>query len=66
MQPGDADGGIGLVHRAIGLDSQIPFLDALARGEAGRAVISGACVDLVEHDHGAMSRPRHAEPSMAG
>ena len=52
MQPRDADRGIDLVERAVGGDAQVVFLAPLAGAERGGAVIAGAGVDLVEHDHG--------------
>ena len=52
VQARDADGGIGLVKRAVGGDPQIIFLAPLAAAERGRAVVAGAGVDLVEDHHG--------------
>src|SRR5262249_49733584 len=51
MQPHHADRSIGLVDRAIGRDAQIVFRPALAGAERGGAVIAGAGVDAVAHDH---------------
>ena len=42
MQPHHADGGVGLVHGAIGRDAQIVFRAALAAAERGGAVIAGS------------------------
>ena len=51
MQAGEADGGVGLVERAIALDPEIVFRHAPARAERGRAVVAGARVNLAENDH---------------
>ena len=51
MQAGQADGGIGLVERAISLDAQIVFRHAPARAERGAPVVAGARVNLGENDH---------------
>ena len=55
MQPRDADRRIGLVERAVGGDAQIVFLAPLAGAEPGGAVVAGAGIDLVEHDHSVTS-----------
>jgi hypothetical protein len=51
MHPHDADRGVGLVHGSVGRDAQIVFRAALARAERGGAVIAGARIDAIEHDH---------------
>ena len=50
-EAGDADGGIGLVDRAIGFDAQIVLAPPLAGGERGGAGIAAARVDFVETHH---------------
>src|SRR6516162_5687392 len=54
VQPRDAYGGIGFIHRAIGGDPQIVFLTPPAGAERGRAVVAGARVDFVQNDHRAL------------
>ena len=48
VQAGDADGGVGLVDRAIAFDARVPLVHAFAGGETGRSVIAGAGGDLCE------------------
>ena len=55
VQPHQPEHGIDLVERAVGLDAQIVFLAPRAGAERCRAVVAGAGVDAVEHDH-ALSR----------
>ena len=58
MEARHADGGVGLVDRAVGGDAQRVLGHALAGAERRRAGIAGARVDLVEDDH---ARLRPAE-----
>ena len=51
VQPGDADGAVGFVHRADGGDAQRVFGHARAVAEAGFARVAGFCVDVVQRDH---------------
>ena len=50
VQPRQADAGVGLVDRAVGLHPQIRLQPALSVAQSGRAVVAGARVDLVEPD----------------
>ena len=51
VQPHHADGGVGLVHGAVGRDAQIVFRAAFAAAERRGAVIAGLGIDAVEYDH---------------
>src|SRR5207244_12396199 len=51
VQPHQADGGVGLVHGAVGCDAQIVFRAAFAAAERRGAVIAGLGIDAVEYDH---------------
>ena len=51
MEPRKADTGIGLVHRAIGLDPRIILVHLFAGAQTGSAAITGARVDPVERNH---------------
>src|SRR5262245_6292493 len=53
MQARDADHGVDLIERAIGLDAQVEFLAPLAGAERRGAVIAAAGIDPVEDDHSA-------------
>src|SRR3546814_10951778 len=48
MQPGQADGGIGLVDGAIGLDPQVMLGHPLAITQRGPALVAAAGIDHVE------------------
>jgi hypothetical protein len=48
MKPRDADGRIGFVDRAIGLDAKIVLQAAWAGNQRRRAFVAGAGVDLVQ------------------
>ena len=52
MQPHQADHRIGLVDRAVGGDPQVVFLAPRAGAERRGAVVAGAGINAVEHDHG--------------
>ncbi len=51
VYPRHADGGVGLVHVAVGGDAQGVFGDALARAERRRAGVAAARIDFVQYDH---------------
>ncbi|MNY59976.1 hypothetical protein D3C86_1964780 [compost metagenome] len=51
MQSRDADGRIGLVHRAVGLDAKIVLQPARAGNQRGRPFVAGAGVDLIQFHH---------------
>ena len=51
MQPHHANHGIGFVEGAVGVNPQVVLLAPVAGAKRGRAVIAGAGVDTVEHDH---------------
>jgi hypothetical protein len=51
MEARNADGGVGLVERAIGLDPEVVFRHTPAGTERGRAVVAGARVNLRENYH---------------
>src|SRR5262249_49490523 len=51
-EPRKADGGIDFIHGAVGGDAQIVFGQAFAVAQRRGAVVAGARVDAVEHDHG--------------
>src|SRR5262249_52176826 len=58
VQARDADHGIRLVDRAVGLDAKIIFLATLTGSERRRAVVAGARVDAVQYDHGLIAPSR--------
>src|SRR5579862_5042599 len=43
---------VDLIYRAVSLDAQVVFLAPRARAERGGAVVAGAGIDAVEHNHG--------------
>ena len=45
VQPRDADGGVGFVDRAVGLDPLVVLGHALAGAERGRALVAALGVD---------------------
>ena len=51
LEPRHAEGGVGFVHGAIGFHAQVEFRTTLAGAKRGVAVIAGAGIDAVEHDH---------------
>src|SRR5260370_39242681 len=51
MQPGDPDDRVDLVHGPIGGDAQVGFRAPFAAAEGSAAVVAGASVNSVEHDH---------------
>ena len=54
-----ADRGVRLVDRAVGLDPEIVLRPPLAGAERRRAVVAGLRVDLVQDDHaGELTGPR--------
>ena len=56
VKPRGTDGRIGLVHRAIGHNTRVPFINRLTRRKACLSLVSGARVYLVELDHVATLR----------
>jgi len=52
VQPHQADDGVDLVERAVGLDPQVVFLAPGAGTERSRAVVAGAGIDAIEDDRG--------------
>ena len=54
VQPDDADHGVDLVERAVGVDAQVVLLAPVAGAERRRAVVAGARVDAVQDDHGSL------------
>ncbi len=51
MQTRQAEAGVGLVHRAVGLDPRIELVDALATGQPRSAAVPGPRIDFRQSDH---------------
>jgi hypothetical protein len=58
MLPGEAEGAVGFIDCAVGVDANAPFLDALACGEACVTGITCTRIDLVKNNHEAVSQAR--------
>ena len=66
VQAGQAQAGVGLVDRAVGLDPQVGLGDLLARGQARGALVAGPGVDPVQGDHVSRRTWRATRPPEPG
>src|SRR3546814_3973793 len=57
VQAREADGGVGLVHRAVSGDARMVLGHALAAAERGLTLVAAACVDARELHHDADVAP---------